>query len=116
MAKMRLPDGVQSFSVIRDPKCNYIYVDKTKDIIQMIHNCLNSFFSGPKRFGKSLSLSTIKTLFEGKKENKYYEKYLESKKDIYLLKIDFSKNSKSINEVDIKKFKKLFTGLSLMYD
>lgn len=62
----KLPIGIQSFeSIIRD---NYIYVDKTEYIYNLI-NCGKYFFiSRPRRFGKSLLVDTLKCLFEGKKE------------------------------------------------
>ena len=47
----------------------YLYVDKTEYIWQLIENEGESYFlSRPRRFGKSLTLSTLKAVFEGKKE------------------------------------------------
>ncbi|GIV29108.1 MAG: ATPase AAA [Bacteroidia bacterium] len=61
-----LPIGIQSFEEIR--KGNYIYVDKTPYLHQMISNGKYYFLSRPRRFGKSLTVDTIKCLFEGKRE------------------------------------------------
>ena len=48
---------------------NFLYVDKTEYIWQMIRPAMGAYFlSRPRRFGKSLTLSTLKAVFEGKKE------------------------------------------------
>ena len=48
---------------------NFLYVDKTEYIWQMIRpSCAGYFLSRPRRFGKSLTVSTLKAVFEGKKE------------------------------------------------
>ena len=50
-------------------KGNYLYVDKTEYIWQLINHTGESYFlSRPRRFGKSLTISTLKAIFEGKKE------------------------------------------------
>ncbi|RME19007.1 MAG: hypothetical protein D6799_02105, partial [Bacteroidetes bacterium] len=61
----KLPIGIQSFEeIITD---NYIYVDKTPFIYQLISEGKYYFLSRPRRFGKSLMIDTLKCLFEGKK-------------------------------------------------
>ena len=75
----KLPTGVQTFEIIRTE--DYIYVDKTKYIIDLINNGRVYFLSRPRRFGKSLTLSTLNALFSGKKElfkGLYAEKFLNS--------------------------------------
>ncbi len=62
----KLPIGIQSFKTIRED--GYIYVDKTGHIHQMLEDGMLYFLSRPRRFGKSLTVSTLKSLFEGKKE------------------------------------------------
>ena len=62
----KLPIGIQTFEDIR--KENYLYVDKTKQILQMIENGKCYFLSRPRRFGKSLTLSTLESMFKGKVE------------------------------------------------
>ena len=65
MATQRLPIGVQSFEkMIRE---RYNYVDKTQYIVQLLRNQVY-FLSRPRRFGKSLFLSTLATYFRGQKE------------------------------------------------
>ncbi|KZX11536.1 ATP-binding protein [Methanobrevibacter filiformis] len=61
----RLSLGRQDFKTIREKE--YIYVDKTKHIYEMINNSDINFLSRPRRFGKSLLLNTLKELFRGNK-------------------------------------------------
>jgi hypothetical protein len=62
----KLPIGLQDFEDLRTT--NYLYVDKTAYIYQLITNGKTYFLSRPRRFGKSLFLSTLKAYFHGKKE------------------------------------------------
>ncbi len=64
----RYPVGVQSFSKIIEN--NAIYVDKTDRIYLLLkeETVANYFLSRPRRFGKSLLISTLKAIFQGKKE------------------------------------------------
>ena len=61
---MKYPIGVQNFEVLR--KENFVYVDKTDLIYELAqqHIC---FLCRPRRFGKSLLLSTLEAYFSGKK-------------------------------------------------
>ena len=62
----KLPIGIQGFEKLRTE--NFIYVDKTEYIHKLVHNGVPYFLSRPRRFGKSLLLSTLKAYWEGKKE------------------------------------------------
>ena len=62
----KLPIGIQSFIDIRTE--NYLYVDKTKQILNLIENGKCYFLSRPRRFGKSLTISTLEAMFKGKAE------------------------------------------------
>ncbi|MBE6103015.1 MAG: AAA family ATPase [Selenomonas ruminantium] len=62
----RLPIGVQSFESLREG--GYIYVDKTRYIYDLIHSSKQYFLSRPRRFGKSLFLSTLAAYWEGRQE------------------------------------------------
>lgn len=64
--KVKYPIGIQSFSEIRES--GYIYVDKTQHIYNLIDTGKYYFLSRPRRFGKSLLLSTIKAYFEGRRD------------------------------------------------
>ena len=61
------PVGIQTFEKIR--KGNYLYVDKTKYIVDFRKKGMSYvFLSRPRRFGKSLFASTLQAYFEGRKE------------------------------------------------
>ena len=62
----KYPIGIQSFENIR--KEGYLYVDKTALVYQLVQTGKYYFLSRPRRFGKSLLLSTLQTYYEGKKE------------------------------------------------
>ena len=62
----KLPIGVQSFKVLRNDR--YLYVDKTEYITQLVTSSRVYFLSRPRRFGKSLFLSTLAAYFLGQKE------------------------------------------------
>lgn len=62
----RLPIGIQTFSEIINK--NYLYIDKTKEISALIEDGKYFFLSRPRRFGKSLLLSTLKEIFSGNQE------------------------------------------------
>ncbi|MDR2362383.1 MAG: AAA family ATPase, partial [Prevotellaceae bacterium] len=62
----KLPIGIQDFEDLRTN--NYLYVDKTAYIYQLATSGKPYFLSRPRRFGKSLFLSTLKAYFLGKKE------------------------------------------------
>ena len=67
MSEIRnLPIGIQSFEEIRTKGC--VYVDKTQFIRPLLSVGKPYFLSRPRRFGKSLFLSTLKAYFEGKKD------------------------------------------------
>lgn len=62
----KYPVGIQNFEDLR--KEGYCYVDKTELMYQLVQSGKYYFLSRPRRFGKSLLLSTIQAYFEGKKE------------------------------------------------
>jgi hypothetical protein len=62
---MKYPLGIQTFSEIREE--NYLYLDKTALIHDLINFGKVYFLSRPRRFGKSLLISTLEALFSGKK-------------------------------------------------
>ena len=61
-----LPIGIQSFKVLREDGC--IYIDKTAMIYRLASTTIPYFLSRPRRFGKSLLLSTFEAYFEGRKD------------------------------------------------
>ena len=62
----RLPVGIQTFSEVIDLDC--LYIDKTEYIWNMIHLGKYIFLSRPRRFGKSLLVSTLQAYYEGRKD------------------------------------------------
>ena len=63
---MKYPIGIQTFEQIREE--GYVYVDKTELVHRLVTTGKIYFLCRPRRFGKSLLLSTIKAYFLGKKE------------------------------------------------
>ena len=63
---MKYPIGIQNFGQIRED--GYVYLDKTALVYDLVHNGKIYFLCRPRRFGKSLLISTLKCYFEGKKE------------------------------------------------
>ena len=62
----KLPIGIQSFKVLRNDR--YLYVDKTEYLFRLVQSGRVYFLSRPRRFGKSLFLSTLEAYFLGQKE------------------------------------------------
>ncbi|MCB9017101.1 MAG: ATP-binding protein [Prevotellaceae bacterium] len=79
MAKRYYPIGMQDFENLR--KKGYVYVDKTEYVYNLVTPGRFFFLSRPRRFGKSLLISTLKAYFEGKKELFEGLKIMELEKD-----------------------------------
>ena len=62
----RYPIGIQTFQKVREE--GYCYVDKTALIYQLAQSGQFYFLSRPRRFGKSLLISTLEAYFQGKKD------------------------------------------------
>ena len=62
----KMPIGVQSFEDLRLK--GFLYIDKTEFIWKLVDSSKVHFLSRPRRFGKSLLLSTLKAYFLGQKE------------------------------------------------
>ncbi|MDR1022227.1 MAG: ATP-binding protein [Prevotellaceae bacterium] len=62
----KLPEGIQTFEKIINE--GYIYVDKTRMLVNLIEKGNVYFLARPRRFGKSLTLSTLEAMFQGRKE------------------------------------------------
>ena len=96
---MKYPIGIQTFAnIIED---HYVYVDKTDLVYKLVTEGKVYFLSRPRRFGKSLLLSTIKAYFQGKRQ--LFEglamEHLETEWNEYpIFHIDF--NGKNFTEPD----------------
>ena len=62
----KMPIGIQSFEKLR--RGNYVYVDKTELVYKLVSTSNPYFLSRPRRFGKSLLLSTMEAYFLGKRD------------------------------------------------
>jgi len=93
MQLKKLPIGISTFSEIITQ--NYIYIDKTKEALDLISNHKYTFLSRPRRFGKSLFIDTLQEIFEGNKklfEGLYiYDKW-NWEESYPVIKISFSGN------------------------
>ena len=63
---MKYPIGIQNFEKIREG--GYLYIDKTDLVYDLANNGIYYFLSRPRRFGKSLLISTLEAYFSGRKE------------------------------------------------
>ena len=61
-----LPIGIQDFPTLRER--GYVYVDKIMLIQLLLKSGGYFFLSRPRRFGKSLLVSTLKTIYDGRKD------------------------------------------------
>ena len=65
----KCPIGLQDFRELRTG--GYVYIDKTREVFGLVETGKYYFLSRPRRFGKSLLISTLKYLFQG--ERKAYD-------------------------------------------
>jgi len=118
----KLPIGIQSFEKLR--KNNYIYIDKTDLALDLIENYQYAFLSRPRRFGKSLFLDTLHSIFEGKKELfeglDIYDKY-NWQESYPVIKIDWAGDFKTLEQtkktaLDILKLNQKRLGIECDID
>ncbi|MDR0913187.1 MAG: AAA family ATPase [Methanobrevibacter sp.] len=111
-----LPISISTFSQLIEN--NYIYVDKTEHLYNLIKPGRKCFLSRPRRFGKSLLVSTMKELFEGNKklfEGLYiYDKW-DWSQNYPVLKIDMSSRSVETPEIFENSLNKLVDGIAEDY-
>ncbi|CAK8722733.1 AAA-ATPase-like domain-containing protein [Candidatus Electrothrix laxa] len=62
----KLPIGISTLSEMI--KGNYVYIDKTQEVLKLIENYKYAFLARPRRFGKSLFLDTLAEIFSGNKD------------------------------------------------
>jgi len=91
----RLSIGIQTFRDI--VQNDYLYVDKTEKIFDLVNNPKGVYFlSRPRRFGKSLLISTLNEIFEGEKE---------LFKDLWIYKTDYAWGKYPVVRIDFSKKK-----------
>lgn len=66
LPSIKYPVGIQSFPIIIEGE--YLYIDKTRLAWQLANTFSYVYLSRPRRFGKSLLISTLQAYFEGRKE------------------------------------------------
>ena len=100
----KLPIGVQDFQSLRDD--GFVYVDKTEYIYRLTQGSRQYFLSRPRRFGKSLLLSTMRAYWEGRKElfsGLAIERLVEGDEDAWrpypVFYFDFNKDSYQKNGI-----------------
>ena len=111
-----LPIGIQSFEKLRSE--GFLYVDKTALVYKLANSRLPYFLSRPRRFGKSLLLSTLEAYFQGKKElfkglaieqlEKDWKEYPVLHLDLNAEKYDSRKALESILERQLKGWEELY--------
>jgi hypothetical protein len=92
--RLKLPIGIPTFEEIRTE--GYVYVDKTKYLVNLMKTGKIYFLARPRRFGKSLTISTFDALFSGKRElfkGLYAEEFLNRPdfKPSPVIRLDMSK-------------------------
>ena len=105
-----LPIGLQDFETLR--RENMLYVDKTERLLELVTKGRRYFLSRPRRFGKSLTLSTLEAMFSGQAElfkGLSAEKWVneQSKNPFPVVRFDMSglrpySSGKELNEAIIK--------------
>ena len=110
------PIGIQNFEKIR--KDGYFYIDKTALVYQLVKTGRYYFLSRPRRFGKSLLISTLEAYFQGKKElftglameklEKDWIEYPILHLDLNIEKYDTPKSLNNILEKSLAKWEGLY--------
>ena len=101
------PIGIQNFEKLRQG--GYVYVDKTGLAYRMVKTGSYYFLSRPRRFGKSLLVSTLKHYFLGRKglfeglaidalEKGYARPYLEDPRKLYRIGVSFSSETGTVGD------------------
>ena len=113
MELKRLPVGIQTFSEVINLNC--LYVDKTQYIHKMTELSKYIFLSRPRRFGKSLLVSTLQSYFEGQKDlfkGLYIEKAEKEWTEYPVLRFDMS----SAKHSDVEELKLELSGKLSAYE
>ncbi len=113
---MKYPIGIQSFAQIRED--HYTYVDKTALIYQLVSTGKIYFLSRPRRFGKSLLVSTLKNYFSGRKElfkGLAIEKLETEWKEYPVFHIDFNGSNFTVPGTVEKKLEGYIAGWEAQY-
>ena len=112
----RYPIGIQNFEQLRNDNC--VYIDKTELIYKLTHTDTVCFLSRPRRFGKSLLVSTLEAYFQGKKhlfEGLAMERMETDWTEYPVLHMDFSGSKyteadrlREVLNIEISKWEKIY--------
>ena len=100
--------GIQSFAELRHYGCKY--VDKTSYLFNLINSGKYFYLCRPRRFGKSLTLSTLEYIFKGKKDlfnGLFIEDKWNWQQNFPVIRIDFSNMKEKSNGLEIALCKRL---------
>ena len=114
---MRYPIGIQTFSDIR--RGGFVYVDKTEQVYDLAQGSKYHFLSRPRRFGKSLLVSTMEAYFSGKKDLFDGLAIAELEKEWVqypVLRLDLSGANYRSEQVLQSKFNEFFQQYEALYD
>lgn len=116
MSNKIYPIGIQNFESLR--KDNYFYIDKTALVYQLVSTGRYYFLSRPRRFGKSLLISTLEAYFQGKRElfeglameklEKEWIKHPILHLDLNIEKYDTEESLNNILEKSLAKWEELY--------
>lgn len=116
MSNKIYPIGIQNFEKIR--RGGYFYVDKTEIVYRLVKTGSYYFLSRPRRFGKSLLISTLEAYFQGKKElfeglameklEKEWKQYPVLHLDLNIEKYDAPESLNNILEKNLVAWEKLY--------
>lgn len=116
LPEIKYPIGIQTFSEIIEE--GYLYVDKTRLVYKLANSYKYAFLSRPRRFGKSLLLSTLQSYFEGNKalfRGLELERFETDWRRYPVLRFDFSAASYSRPEVLANKIDAYLTRFQQDY-
>ena len=111
-----MPIGIQTFDKIRAD--SYVYIDKTALVYELVQTKTPYFLARPRRFGKSLLISTLKAYFEGRKELFTGLKIAELEKEWIpypVIHIDFGRNGYETNAQLKIRLNKILTEYETLY-
>lgn len=117
MDNLKYPIGMQTFSEIRER--GFVYVDKTEYVYQLVTEAKHVFLSRPRRFGKSLLLSTIESYFKGERvlfEGLAISRHEHDWESHPVLRFDFSGSSYSSYDDFTNQIDALLHGFERIYD
>ena len=112
----KYPIGIQTFEKIRED--GYVYVDKTALIYEIAHNGTYYFLSRPRRFGKSLLVSTLEAYFKGRKDlfkGLAIEKLESDWTEYPVLRVDFTGKSYTVPDDLTDQLDKLLMSMESQY-